>query len=503
MAAVIGTQSTVVSGIGALVQFTVGTYTNQYAVAKNFAAKWGNTQTPMSVAGTDVPIYDQGKFHGEGSLDVLFSTEDTAAQEQFASLVTPVAGEVQPLTVAWTGTDISGNSIVSNVLVYPKQATWKAAGASLIKASLMFTIASRASVSSGGSGPVPPVGVSTIGTVTSMVATQGVFYAAGLYWAFCYCSSTTALQFFTSPNALPLVWSSATNVVTTASANSDYAVGFDGTYVYLAWGSLTTTTSFMRGTPQTNGTINWTASGNLSTNLMGATFNAPLNLVTADSSGYPWVSCAGNATATHGGFENSDHNDGSWHKQQSATGEQSCVWPSTTAGIMVFMDYADGPGTNNIVGWITSANTDSWAKNGSTGYGHVYMMASSGNFCYVMTNNATTVIFNIFTINTTSWSGSGISFTSASTTLNSGLGGFISIDAPHNKVYAVYFSGSTVYYNVFGMLSQTWAGEQVLASGYTGISHINVSPQPYGNSIAVSFIDASAVLYTVFINATS
>lgn len=138
---VVGSQRTLVSGINVAIVLNG----NLYAMATRFKASWGNQLDEEAVAGTDIPAIIPAKFHGEIELEVLYSTEDTAAMEQFTSLMQPVKGAVPAIDLQWTGTDVTGSEVFFTLAggLVPKETSWSVAGEKVVKAKISGVMASR------------------------------------------------------------------------------------------------------------------------------------------------------------------------------------------------------------------------------------------------------------------------------------------------------------------------------------------------------------------------
>src|SRR5713226_2063071 len=126
----VGAQGTIVSGVNAT--FTLNG--NLYAAVPAFTAKWGNELEEEKVAGTDVPVIVTTSYHGEIEMTVVYSTENTVANEQFARLLTPTNGAISPISLAWTGKDPSGvvRTFTLTSTFWPRQTEWDQVGTSAI-----------------------------------------------------------------------------------------------------------------------------------------------------------------------------------------------------------------------------------------------------------------------------------------------------------------------------------------------------------------------------------
>ena len=138
----VGSQTTVVSGVNASLTLNG----NLYAVARNFVAKWGNALNEEGVTGTDIPIVLTEKYHGECDMEVIYSTENTGANEQFAKLMTPSNGQISAISLVWTGKDIAGpttRTFTLTTTAYPKQTEWGVVGEKLVTAKISLIFVAR------------------------------------------------------------------------------------------------------------------------------------------------------------------------------------------------------------------------------------------------------------------------------------------------------------------------------------------------------------------------
>lgn len=112
-----------------------------------------------------------------------------------------------------------------------------------------------------------------------------MFYAAGRFWVFY--SNGTDMGYKTSTDAIS--WSSFTSIRACTTTNK-FSIWFDGTYVHYAYsqGAASQALYYRRGTPQSDGTISWSAAEQ--TALSGSADWAYMRpVVCVDSGGYPWV----------------------------------------------------------------------------------------------------------------------------------------------------------------------------------------------------------------------
>jgi hypothetical protein len=118
---------------------------NTYNVSKRFTIKWGNKQEEEKVVGTDIPVPTTAEFHGEVDLEVIYSTEKTAAKEQFADLLVPSSGHIVGVNMTWGGKDSTGASATYSLTgaAYAEVMEWRLIGPSVAKARLHLRIGAR------------------------------------------------------------------------------------------------------------------------------------------------------------------------------------------------------------------------------------------------------------------------------------------------------------------------------------------------------------------------
>jgi len=127
-----------------------------------------------------------------------------------------------------------------------------------------------------------------VGPSTSEYATwwphqRKTFYAAGRYWAFY--SNGSYIVYKTSTNGWN--WTSPMNV-RYGTSGIIFSVWFDGQYVHYACqvvGYLTAWLMYRRGSPQSNGSIIWSAEQTVAS----GSYAYADPFVSVDSNGYPWI----------------------------------------------------------------------------------------------------------------------------------------------------------------------------------------------------------------------
>lgn len=138
----VGGQSVSVSGVNST--FTLNS--NLYAACQRFNAKWGNKLDEEGVAGTDIPIIITNVYHGEGTMEIIYSTENTGANEQFAKLMTPTNGAISAFSLVWTGKDVGGPTTRTFTLtgtLWPKETEWDFSNPGKIAAKISFILTAR------------------------------------------------------------------------------------------------------------------------------------------------------------------------------------------------------------------------------------------------------------------------------------------------------------------------------------------------------------------------
>jgi len=200
-----------------------------------------------------------------------------------------------PSTSDLTGTNSSTNNSVSGAnrrfdidgssspTVYGMQKGDDSDSLALLMKMGTIQTSSPSSSSSSSTGP------STVGTSTGITATERAyqgksFYANGRFWVFYYDGT---IVYRTSTDGT--TWSSSTTVRAGANEGRNFAVTFDGTYLHYAFCTgQSSGLYYRRGTPNSNGTITWSAA---EVTVQSAVANRYRSMpsVAVDSNGYPWI----------------------------------------------------------------------------------------------------------------------------------------------------------------------------------------------------------------------
>ncbi len=153
---------------------------------------------------------------------------------------------------------------------------------------------------------------SVVGTTTNPYSTQATFqrktfYAAGRFWVFWAKTSTNQLVFQTSTNGL--TWSSET-VVRSGNYGPHISIYFDGVYVHYASTGYGTNLYYRRGTPNSDGSITWSADEQTVVTTYSKASNPH---ITVDSNGYVWIGYRELVNGKRCPFVvKSGNNDGTW-----------------------------------------------------------------------------------------------------------------------------------------------------------------------------------------------
>jgi hypothetical protein len=159
---------------------------------------------------------------------------------------------------------------------------------------------------------------STVGTTTDVTSIRippqrNAFHAAGRFWVF-YCKpDTNDLVYQTSTDGIS--WGDIVEIAALPSPNgANYDLCFDDTYVHYARNTgessnRYTGIKYRRGTPQSDGTISWSAVEQ--TALADGSVADDISLC-IDSNGYPWIAYGTSGSLGNPTVTKSSTNDGTW-----------------------------------------------------------------------------------------------------------------------------------------------------------------------------------------------
>jgi hypothetical protein len=158
------------------------------------------------------------------------------------------------------------------------------------------------------------VDTSTSSSPTFYPIQRKAFHASGRFWAFYTDGSHILFKSSTDGSS----WSSATVVRDDCNTGADFAVFYDGTYVHYAFSSQDSGDPlfYRRGTPETDGTITWSAAEQTVVDPPG-TQSIIFPTIAVDSDGYPFILYNEGALALK--VVKSLTNDGTWTTENSWT----------------------------------------------------------------------------------------------------------------------------------------------------------------------------------------
>jgi len=235
-----------------------------------------------------------------------------------------VAFAWNPSTSNLTGTDSSTDSSVSGVNrrfnidggpsgTYGMQAGDDSDSLALLMKMVTVT---TSNVPSSPPATVSPAADSDDGTATAFGFQRKCFYAKGRYWAFFYrCPGGTSwvISYFTSTDGSTWSEGAQSPISTSCDEGSRFSLFFDGTYVHYALrASSNYVLRYRRGTPRTDGGIDWSAAQQTAyTANSTSTIYRPC--IAVDSSGYAWIGFQLNdGTIGVPYIIKSGNNDGTW-----------------------------------------------------------------------------------------------------------------------------------------------------------------------------------------------
>jgi hypothetical protein len=355
---------------------------------------------------------------------------------------------------------------------------------------------------------------SVVGTSTTQYATYAsyqrkTFYANGLFWVFY--SDGTNMVYRTSTDGS--TWTSPTTV-RAAAYGYMFSVWFDGTYLHYAYAS-TSSIYYRRGTPNSDGTITWSAVEQT----VSTTYNkADYPMLSVDSNGYVWIGYRDyTGTYYYPYVVKSGNNDGTWGTTPSGFPYQLSTtsnnyWKVSviplTAGKMLAV-YVYSSLTIKARKWDGSA-WGSEVATASTPYdGRYYSAVAQGDDVHLvfLKNTGYDILYVKYTYNTNSFG--------TETTLQAGATAYsapvISIDTSTNDLYVFAATKTTntpsgwtadhIYYIKYTASSGTWGSwtdwidesTEVL----TGADRLTCFYQAYGNYIGLLYMTKTASPYNV------
>lgn len=225
------------------------------------------------------------------------------------------------------------------------------------------------------------VGTSTTTTAVALPFQRKAFYANGRFWVFYSDGSNMVYRTSTDGST----WTDTTNV-RECPAGHCFSIWFDGTYVHYAYvdsGRI----YYRRGTPNSDGTITWSASEQTVPILYANTYYP---FVSVDSSGYVWIGYCGRSDI---GYYypyviRSGNNDGTWgttpsgFPYQLSSGITDAVWhvtavPLTSGKMLVVYTYASD--VVRLRSWNGSAWNPEVTVSSTIQYGYCHSVVAEGD----------------------------------------------------------------------------------------------------------------------------
>ena len=356
---------------------------------------------------------------------------------------------------------------------------------------------------------------STVGTTTAVAGIsypmqRKAFYANGRFWVFY--SDATNLVFRTSTDGS--TWS-GTTTVRACTIGQNFSIYFDGTYVHYAHSDDALTTGaiyYRRGTPNSDGTITWSAAEQTAV-AANASYQERYPNIAVDSDGHAIITFShigtGGGTVKLPIVTRNDNVDGTWSttagypKQLSTTNAAyvTSVVPLTSGKYLCM--YCKGNAILYARAWDGTAFTAEKSTTSILKDTQSWSAINDGDNVHIaMYDKTTTMIkYTNYTYATNLFS--------AETTIYANLGyPVISMD-PHNNVLYVFWAGSPganrIYYKrcVSGVwdASQTdWVNEAT--DTLTGIAYLTCFPISYGMRMGVMYLTKAASPYSVKIACT-
>jgi hypothetical protein len=306
-----------------------------------------------------------------------------------------------------------------------------------------------------------PVSASTVASgITTNTATVSThmrksFYANGRYWVFY--SDATNMVYKTSLDGVS--WSLQTTIRAADSGNR-FSVFFDGTYLHYAYSAETANTPiyYRRGTPNSNGTITWSAAEQTALAAVSTdTYNGPNISVATDGRawiGYELYTTTGPARSPY--VTRNNNTDGTWsvasgfpyqlRGQMGSIANPHCVEPVPLTTGYVFCVYGASGFTLRGKRWNGGWGTEKATTNavlGSNGYSAVNE-GDDVHLCFVTGSNPDTVIYAKYTYGSDSFGGE----TTIQSSPNGGLPA-VSLNTTTNTLYCFwrnYNNGTHIYY---------------------------------------------------------
>lgn len=313
------------------------------------------------------------------------------------------------------------------------------------------------------------LGTSTDGDVTYWAGFgRKCFYANKRFWVFY--SDGTNIVYRTSTDGK--TWSAVTTIRTCDSSHN-FSVWFDGTYVHYA---ATETYGYnlpivyRRGTPNSDGTITWSATEQVVRQDVNMAFRNVI--IAVDSGGYPWIGMMINdQTSPPGGngiyadVTKSSKNDGTWttatgfpyRPDATAPGKRDIMIlvPLTAQKMYITYVWSGAPASNPINGRLWDGSAWSSQETATTRQSHDASISSVayGDIVHVVYDERTT--YNIYHLKREAgtWTETSMGF------IGEGTGFSLTVQQETGYLWVFYIKTNTILYRRY---LTSWGAETTL-----------------------------------------
>ena len=301
-------------------------------------------------------------------------------------------------------------------------------------------------------------------------------------------------------------WSSST----TLFSQQDFSTCFDGTYVHYARcdGGYGSAMYYRRGTPNSDGTITWSAAEQ--TAFSESNLKYTDMSIAVDSSGYPWIAYVKYDNSAHDWNEakKSSKNDGTWVTQDSATFSSYCVYDvwkcsivALTGQKMYLLRFLDSGASAGYL-WDGS----SWGGSesigmGTDGYPRLHSAIADGDNVHVVAVNwASEIIYNKRTYG----SGWGTAVTVQSSVTFS-TGPVLSLNSDNGDLYCFWAGSPTanhIYYKKRNGSTGNWDSSPTdwideTTNGLTASDRLTGFYKSYGGKIGLAYMTKTSSPFNV------
>jgi len=291
------------------------------------------------------------------------------------------------------------------------------------------------------------------------------FYANGRYWVFY--SDTTNIVYRTSADGIS--WSSATTIRACDNGNN-FSVWFDGTYLHYAATPLATWNEpivYRRGTPNTDGSITWSAAEQ--TVIQDADKWFQSIIIAVDSEGYPWIGTRTSQAAPlpPGNWAEvikSSTNDGTWstasgfpYRPDTVSGKRDIMFlvPLTSQKMYIIYVWSGAPATNPINGRLWDGSSWGSEETATTRQSHDASLSAVayGDVVHVVYDERTTLdVYHLKRVAGT-WTETSMGFVGA------GTGFSLTVQQETGYLWVFYIKTNTIFYRRY---LTSWGAETTL-----------------------------------------